>query len=327
MKICPKCSATYDYDMSFCLNDGTALQILNPGQQTTEKSDEKTLVLPNAAPASQPTVLQSPPSETWQNPVNQQTLNQTQNPTVQQRPETQSAPRKSNTGLMLGTVAAALALIGIAVGGGWWYLKDREKENLVLTDANKSRREIVFDNNSNVNTSNVNAAEIFDDDSNIKPLANYDAKPSPTASGTSKTTPTPENKPTPQIETPTKPTPRNEIQTEMPPAPTPPPTRLPTPQTNVPKSVSLGVMNGKATRLVTPPYPPAAKAVHASGAVNVSVSLDENGNVVSANAVSGHPLLRQAAEQAARASKFSPTVLSGQPVKVTGIIVYNFIAQ
>jgi hypothetical protein len=49
--------------------------------------------------------------------------------------------------------------------------------------------------------------------------------------------------------------------------------------------------------------------------------------VISASAVSGHPLLRQAAEQAARESKFSPTMLSGQPVKVTGIVVYNFIAQ
>jgi len=101
----------------------------------------------------------------------------------------------------------------------------------------------------------------------------------------------------------------------------------PTPTPAAPKKVSLGVINGKASRLVTPPYPPAAKAVHASGAVNVSVSIDVNGNVVSASAVSGHPLLRQAAEQAARQSKFTPTVLSGVAVPVTGIIVYNFVAQ
>jgi periplasmic protein TonB len=70
--------------------------------------------------------------------------------------------------------------------------------------------------------------------------------------------------------------------------------------------------------LVKPPYPPAAKAVRASGAVNVQVTIDENGNVISASAVSGHALLRGAAESAARASKFSPTMLSGQKVKVTG---------
>lgn len=110
----------------------------------------------------------------------------------------------------------------------------------------------------------------------------------------------------------------------------PPPIKTPTPKPTpppVPKKVSLGVINGKASRLVTPPYPPAAKAVRAAGAVNVSVSIDVNGNVTSASAVSGHPLLRQAAESAARASKFTPTVLSGQAVPVTGIIVYNFVAQ
>lgn len=108
--------------------------------------------------------------------------------------------------------------------------------------------------------------------------------------------------------------------------PPPPPKPTPTPKP-IPKKVSLGVINGKASRLVQPPYPAAARAVHASGTVNVSINIDENGNVTSANAVSGHPLLRQAAEQAARQSKFTPTVLSGQPVSVTGIIVYNFVAQ
>jgi len=63
------------------------------------------------------------------------------------------------------------------------------------------------------------------------------------------------------------------------------------------------------------------------GAVNVLVTVDESGNVTSASAVSGHPLLRQAAEQAARASNFLPTLLSGKPVKVTGVIVYNFAPQ
>ena len=98
-------------------------------------------------------------------------------------------------------------------------------------------------------------------------------------------------------------------------------------QKAVPKQVSMGIINGKAVKLVQPPYPPAAKAVRASGAVNVQVTIDEDGNVISASAVSGHPLLRQSAEQAARDSKFSPTMLSGQPVKVTGLVVYNFIAQ
>lgn len=84
-------------------------------------------------------------------------------------------------------------------------------------------------------------------------------------------------------------------------------------------------MNGKATNLPKPPYPSAARAVRAAGAVNVQVTIDESGNVISVAAVSGHPLLRAAAEQAARGAKFVPTMLSGQPVKVTGVMVYNFL--
>lgn len=103
--------------------------------------------------------------------------------------------------------------------------------------------------------------------------------------------------------------------------PTPKPTEKPRPQT-----VSGGVVNGKARSLVTPQYPASARAVRASGQVSVAVTIDENGNVISASAVSGHPLLRPAAESAARSSKFNPTLLSGQPVKVTGTIIYNFVA-
>lgn len=84
------------------------------------------------------------------------------------------------------------------------------------------------------------------------------------------------------------------------------------------------ILNGKSVKLVAPPYPRAAAAVRASGAVNVQVTIDELGYVVSAKAVSGHPMLRAAAEKAARESKFTTTTLEGFPVKVTGIIVYNF---
>jgi TonB family protein len=98
----------------------------------------------------------------------------------------------------------------------------------------------------------------------------------------------------------------------------------PKPPTQI-KSISGGVLNGKAKSLTKPAFPAAAKAVNASGAVNVQVTIDENGDVVSASAVSGHPLLRQASEQAALTSKFAPTMLSGQPVRITGIIVYNFV--
>jgi protein TonB len=86
-------------------------------------------------------------------------------------------------------------------------------------------------------------------------------------------------------------------------------------------------MNGKALHLEKPTYPAIARQAHASGTVIVQVLIDEAGNVVSARATSGHPLLHAASVAAARASKFAPTKLSGQPVKVSGVITYNFVAQ
>jgi len=109
-----------------------------------------------------------------------------------------------------------------------------------------------------------------------------------------------------------------EIKDEPPPPPPKPTPRAP---------ISGGVLNGKAVRLVQPPYPPIARSAHASGQVVVQVLIDENGNVVAAHATSGHPLLQAAAVNAARSSKFTPTKLSGQPVKVNGVIIYNFVAQ
>ncbi len=105
-------------------------------------------------------------------------------------------------------------------------------------------------------------------------------------------------------------------------APPPPP---PPPKKEPPKTISGGVLNGKATSLPKPPYPPAARAVRASGAVSVQVLISESGSVISASAVSGHPLLKAAAVAAARGARFSPTLLSGQPVKVSGVITYNFV--
>jgi protein TonB len=89
--------------------------------------------------------------------------------------------------------------------------------------------------------------------------------------------------------------------------------------------ISGGVLNGKAISLPRPPYPAIAKAARASGTVTVQIIIDEQGCVISARAVSGHPLLQAAAVQAARHACFSPTRLSGQRVKVTGVITYNFV--
>lgn len=85
------------------------------------------------------------------------------------------------------------------------------------------------------------------------------------------------------------------------------------------------VLNSGAVVLGKPKYPRAAKAVRAIGKVEVRVLINELGNVISTKAISGHPLLQPAAIEAAKNSKFKMTFLSGIPVKVNGIIVYNFV--
>lgn len=109
-------------------------------------------------------------------------------------------------------------------------------------------------------------------------------------------------------------------------APPPPPKPTPEPpKKNV--TISGGVLNGKAISKPAPAYPAIAKAARASGAVTVQITVDESGRVVSASAVNGHPLLQQAAVSAVRNWRFTPTLLSGQPVKVTGVVTVNFNLQ
>ncbi|HYE15058.1 MAG TPA: TonB family protein [Pyrinomonadaceae bacterium] len=91
--------------------------------------------------------------------------------------------------------------------------------------------------------------------------------------------------------------------------------------------VSGGVLEGKLLKKGRPEYPGAAKAARAQGVVAVQVVVDEAGDVVSAKALGGHHMLREESERAAMKSKFTPTVLCGRPVKVTGVITYSFVLQ
>ena len=87
---------------------------------------------------------------------------------------------------------------------------------------------------------------------------------------------------------------------------------------------SGGVLQGSAIRIVSPTYPPLARVSRTTGAVVVEVVVDESGNVISARALSGHALLREAAVDAARQWKWKATLLSGVPVQVVGTITFNF---
>ena len=106
--------------------------------------------------------------------------------------------------------------------------------------------------------------------------------------------------------------------------PEPPPPAM---ERRISKPVSKGVVNGMATSLPKPVYSAIAKAAGASGLVTVQVLIDEHGKGISARALSGHPLLQREAVQAALQARFTPTYLSDQPVKVSGVITYNFVRQ
>lgn len=87
----------------------------------------------------------------------------------------------------------------------------------------------------------------------------------------------------------------------------------------------VGPVAGRAISLPQPTYPALAKTAGIQGQVNVEILIDEAGRVLSAHATGGHPLLRLEAEKAAYRARFTPTLLQNEPVKVKGVITFNFI--
>ncbi len=106
------------------------------------------------------------------------------------------------------------------------------------------------------------------------------------------------------------------------------PTPAPTPRrSDKPIALASHIISGNTLAKPAPPYPPIARAAGVQGTVAVQILVDERGHVISAKATSGNPLLQQAAVQAAYKALFTPTILGGQPVKVTGSITYNFMLR
>ncbi|HEX3145693.1 MAG TPA: TonB family protein [Pyrinomonadaceae bacterium] len=105
-------------------------------------------------------------------------------------------------------------------------------------------------------------------------------------------------------------------------APEPPPVKPPT-TLRVPSTI----LSGKAISLPQPPYPIIAKQAHVQGPVSIQILVNEEGKVLSAQVVSGNAMLSSAAKDAAMRARFSPTMLNGSPVKIQGVITYNFTLQ
>jgi protein TonB len=116
--------------------------------------------------------------------------------------------------------------------------------------------------------------------------------------------------------------------------PPPPPIPSPTPKIEPPPDakpgpdkVSEGVLQGGAIKKVRPVYPETARKIRVGGPVQVQVLISEDGRVMEAIIINGHPLLRYAALEAARQWTFAPTTLSKVPVKVQGVLTFNFMLE
>jgi periplasmic protein TonB len=111
-----------------------------------------------------------------------------------------------------------------------------------------------------------------------------------------------------------------------PPPPTPTPVVKPaaTPAPDTVVRLTSKLTQGRVLRRVQPPYPVIAKHAHIQGSVQVQIDISETGVVTNVTLLSGHPLLRDAALQAAKQWQFIPTELNGLPVRAIGLLTFNF---
>lgn len=334
MKTCPKCQMQYEEEIiKFCTKDGTPLVSTDKPEFTTMPSEsieaedfgEETVIRRNPPPMAD---IPPAPAENEPGRSERVTIPVGEEPKPQVRPATAPAqypgtPRKSNTGIIV-----ALTMLGtlLVLGGGflgYWFLSGGSAANSnvntnsnIFVSNNMNSNGNLFDPNYNLNlntNTNVNANTNVNTNANLK-------------------TPTPKPTPTPKANTNmnvnvnamSNGSPGN-TNTNTGPGPTPTPTLKPSPTASKPANINAGVLNSRATSLPKPAYPAAAKSMGASGIVQVAVTVDESGNVTSARAISGHPLLRQAAEGAARQTRFNPFRVGDKVVIANGVLVYNFI--
>ncbi len=104
----------------------------------------------------------------------------------------------------------------------------------------------------------------------------------------------------------------------------PPP---PPPEPREPIRVSIGVQNSRLIHKVNPVYPELAKRARVAGIVLLQVTVDERGLVAAIKLIRGHPLLNQSAIDAVRQWRYSPTLLSGEPVPVIAAVTVNYVLR
>lgn len=273
--------------MRFCLDDGSPL---SPGSSaSSSRAPEPTMRMPAPITEQPPTIRATQPAMNLPGP-----------PAARTAQFAGSGSARRGRGLLWLALALIIGVSAIVVA----FILTRSRQLDVASVSPPVNSSLPNQSSSSPSADSTVESRRMGESANSSQVNRQLAQATPLIKST------PEPRATPEKARPEQPTPSSDAPPAAPRAP-----------------ISGGVLNGKATHLVQPSYPPIAKAAHASGSVTVQVVVDENGNVISAHATSGHPLLQPAAVAAARGSKFSPTKLSGQPVKVTGVIVYNFVAQ
>ncbi len=106
--------------------------------------------------------------------------------------------------------------------------------------------------------------------------------------------------------------------------PVPPPPLPHNKNATPPLKISSGVLAGKLLFKVDPEYPRLAQIARVSGRVILEATIDEEGNVAGIKVLSGHFLLNEAAVDAVKQWKYSPTILNGEPIRVMATVMVNF---
>lgn len=345
MKYCPVCQTRYDEEiMRFCTKDGTPLideetpNFIAMPSENLELGDDDfgaETVIRRKPTETEITNVESRADENPSRENSQRMVIPTSEQAVEQQVRAKQnsyqqtpPPKKTNTAaVVLLTILGTIVVLGGGLGI-YWLMSGKSStvansnSNLNINQDTNLNTNLDIDNslfniNSNVNTNSNTNTNV-----NSSPSPSPSKSPSPSPSRTPSPSPTPDGSNTNTGNTNSSGSPVNTRPSVTPtPRSTPP-----TPPTNS-APVNVGNMNGRAVSLAKPTYPAAARAIRASGQVPVQITVDESGRVISAKATSGHPLLRQAAENAARSSRFNPATISGQTVKSVGTVVYNFVGN
>lgn len=347
MKFCPICKTSYDEEiLRFCTKDGTPL---------VEEGEPNFTALPSESDLGEDTIIRRktpPPIPSTAQPVPDFDdveperisaprivipMSGEPEPELPPRREAvrtmttesirrQPPPQKSNTAMVVFLTILGTVVILLGAGGVFWLLSNKNSNANQNANYNTNFNSIDINLNAKVDNSlaNFNYSVNANQNANANTNVNANLK-TPTPTRTPTPTPTPVANANNAINMDMNALPPGNVRPSPRPSPSAAPRVSPTPDSPSGRPFNAGILNNRALNMAKPAYPQIAKQMRASGQVAVQVLLDEAGNVTSAKATSGNPLLRAPAEAAARQSKFNPVRVGNEAVKSSGIVLYNFV--